>query len=594
MSTMSADPQDIFEQADKDSPDFAVEGPSTAVYLHQMKKEIDADWYGQDHKEQRVGAYRLLDKLGEGGMAIVYRATQLSTNREVALKVVSLKGGTRNDMAQQVFREASALAMIDHPNVISCFGFGEDKGRMYMALEILKGKDSHDLIADNGNLPFANDILFDICKQAISGFQMVYKAGFIHRDIKPANIFVNDTGVVKVADLGLAWKGADISVEGAKAGLGTPSYMSPEQVLGELEIDVRSDIYSMGASMYFYATGRAPFIGDDPMDVMRQVLNNTPADMCSINDDIPEGLSLIVNKAMQKNRELRYATWKEFNQDVDAVSRGQMPQHAEVVNELQQVIDEHGAFSAENNGVAGKIIIAATLLALIAGAVSFVFADPEHDHYDSVVHDDDAASAQHTDMRKIQLSQLGAATLSGSVHKTVHGYQVQSGACTFSQTESLLNTMIQNNVFTVELTLTPEKDNGRELARIMTFSRAYGSRNFTIAQKGTSYEIRVRTSDSQSGLKPRFVIENVVTVGQQQHLLFVRNAKQHILYINGRKVLAVDVFGSLDNWDNKYPLILGNDIKGSSPWSGHIHDITFYSTVFDQEMVDAHIKKIQM
>ncbi|NRA40442.1 MAG: hypothetical protein HRU15_20025, partial [Planctomycetes bacterium] len=93
---MSADPRDVFEEADKDSPDFAVEGPSTAVYMHQVKKELDTDWYDKDQKEQRIGAYRLMDKLGEGGMAIIYRAQQLSTDREVAVKVVSLKGGTRN------------------------------------------------------------------------------------------------------------------------------------------------------------------------------------------------------------------------------------------------------------------------------------------------------------------------------------------------------------------------------------------------------------------------------------------------------------------------------------------------------------------
>ena len=346
---MSADPRDVFDEADAETSEFSTESPSTAVYLHQVKSELDEEWYQKEHKTERIGAYRIKDKLGEGGMAQVYRAQQLSTDREVAVKVVSLKGGTRNDMAQQVFREASALAMIDHPNVIGCFGFGEDKGRMYMALEILNGKDTNDVIVDNGNQPFSNEKLFDISMQAISGFQMVYNAGFIHRDIKPANIFLNNDGVVKVADLGLAWKGADVSMENVKSGaMGTPAYMSPEQILDEVELDVRSDIYSMGASIFFYATGRTPFLGDDPMEVMKQALSENPPDMREINSNIPDGLCRVVNKAMQKDREHRYPNWKQFYQDLELVRDGNEPVNADIVNELQELIRETGAFTAQS------------------------------------------------------------------------------------------------------------------------------------------------------------------------------------------------------------------------------------------------------
>ena len=168
-------PTDVFDEADGEAPEhFPTDCPSTAVYLKQVKSELDKDWYQKEHKTERIGAYVIKDKLGEGGMAQVYRATQMSTNREVAVKVVSLKGGTRNDMAQQVFREASALALIDHPNVINCYGFGEDRGRMYMALEILDGHDSNDIVVFNNNKPLDNEQIFNIAMQAIAGFQMVY------------------------------------------------------------------------------------------------------------------------------------------------------------------------------------------------------------------------------------------------------------------------------------------------------------------------------------------------------------------------------------------------------------------------------------
>ncbi|NRA39742.1 MAG: protein kinase, partial [Planctomycetes bacterium] len=488
-----------------------------------------------------------------------------------------------------VFREASALAMIDHPNVISCFGFGEDKGRMYMALEILKGKDSNDLIVDNGGQPFSNEKLFNVSKQAIAGFQMVYKAGFIHRDIKPANIFVNDDGIVKVADLGLAWKGADISVEGAKGGLGTPSYMSPEQVLDEVEIDVRSDIYSMGASIYFYATGRSPFTGSDPMDIMRQVLSDQPDSIHSINSEVPEGVLLVVNKAMQKDRDLRYPSWKEFYEDVDAVSQGRAPQHAEVVNELQQAIADHGAFSAESSGSGGKIIGIIIVLILAAAGAFFALQGPS-DNTDPEDNESQLVNNPDPIIADVHLSQLGNADIIDSAEALDDGYVLDAGSVVFRETKPLLNAIIENNVFSVELIITPEKDSGRDLARIVTFSRAYSSRNFTIAQKGGSFEIRVRTSNSQSGLRPRFVIDDVVNVGQRQHLMFVRTAKQHLLYIDGKEVFAVDVFGSLDNWDNSYPLILGNDIKGSSPWSGIIHGAIFFPSEFNAQKVSQRFK----
>ncbi len=572
---MTADPQDVFDEADDETSEFSADGPSTAVYLHQVKSELDEDWYQKEHKTQRIGAYRIKDKLGEGGMAQVYRAEQLNSDREVAVKVVSLKGGTRNDMAQQVFREASALAMIDHPNVISCFGFGEDKGRMYMALEILDGKDSHDLIEDNGMQPFSLDKIFDISLQAISGFQMVFKAGFIHRDIKPANIFVNNDGVVKVADLGLAWKGADVSMENVKSGaLGTPSFMSPEQILDEEELDVRSDIYSMGATIFFYATGRTPFIGDDPMVVMKQALSESHPDMREFNSQIPEGLVQIVNKAMQKDRKMRYENWKDMFADLELVRDGKAPENAAVVNEVEEIIRQSGAFTAQKKESSNGLIIGifVVIVAAVIGAVVLTGGS------EGEKPDKDPKQTQQPNNGEIvrhSIFDLKNGKISGeaSIHKD--HISLNGGVIHYADMSSLINEIKASKQFSVEIVVSSANNTQAGPARIVTFSKTYAARNFTIAQNKEAYEVRVRNSTAISGLRPRFVLEKSVTPNAAQHLLFVREKDHHVLYLNGKEVLRVGVFGHVGNWDESFPMLLGNDIKNSSPWIGTIHKLDF-------------------
>ena len=574
---MSADPRDVFDEVDAETSELSNESPSTAVYLHQVKEELDDEWYQKEHKTERIGAYRIQDKLGEGGMAMVYRAQQLSTDREVAVKVVSLKGGARNDMAQQVFREASALAMIDHPNVISCFGFGEDKGRMYMALEILDGKDTADVIVDEGNKPFELERLFDISLQAIAGFQMVYKAGFIHRDIKPANIFLNNDGVVKVADLGLAWKGADVSMENIKSGaMGTPAYMSPEQVFDEVELDVRSDIYSMGATIFFYATGRTPFLGDDPMEVMKQAITETPPDMREINPNIPEGLCRVVVKAMQKDREHRYPNWKQFYDDLSLVRDGEEPQNADIVNELQQLMQDQGAFVAEKSGGSLNLVIVAFVVVVLA-IIGFVV----YQNSSEVVTEDDDPDPLTTETVAESTSVYELTGFAAQGEASMHNNYIalNGGVLRCDQSAALIKSIKKSDVFSVELVVTPANNTQGGPARIITFSKTYASRNFTIAQDEGAYEVRVRTSTASSGLRPRIVADEVVKPNQKQHILFVREKGMHVLYVDGVEHVREEVYGHIGNWDEKCPLLLGNDIKQTAAWVGTIHSLDFVNKV---------------
>lgn len=583
--------RDVFDEADAEADEetgaFSAESPSTAVYLHQVKSELNDDWYQQEHKTERIGAYKIKGKLGEGGMAQVYRAEQMSSDREVAVKVVSLKGGTRNDMAQQVFREASALAMIDHPNVISCFGFGEDKGRMYMALEILDGKDSHDLIEENGNRPLSLDKIFDISMQAIAGFQMVYKAGFIHRDIKPANIFVNNDGVVKVADLGLAWKGADVSMENMKSGaLGTPSFMSPEQIIDEVEIDVRSDIYSMGATIFFYATGRTPFSGDDPMAIMKQALNEEPPSMRSINPSVPEALDKVVHKCMQKDRDLRYASWKELYSELELVRDGKEPVNTGVLNEAQELARTQAiaatATKKSSNGFIVGIFVLVVITVLGIVIAKTVSAAPD-DETDAPV---ETPTAEAPVFSVFDLYFVA----DGEAVKHKDYISLNGGMLRCDDTTELIQTLKKHKYFSVELILTPANCTQGGPARILTFSQSYAARNFTVAQEKDAVEVRVRSSTALSGLRPRFVAAGSLEPNRAHHLLFVRDSAHHILYLNGQEVLRTKIYGHIGNWVDSFPLLLGSDIEKSAPWHGTLHKLDFICTALSKADAEAHYK----
>ncbi|MFM2090469.1 MAG: Serine/threonine-protein kinase PknB [Planctomycetota bacterium] len=272
-----------------------------------------------------IAGFDLGEVLGEGGMGCVYRAVQRSLGRQVALKVIGGQFAKDAEFSERFLREARAAGAISHPNVITCFDVGISGDRLYMALELVTGGDAAQLAKRcGGHLPEVRAV--EIVADATRGLCAVARAGLIHRDIKPSNIFITEDGVAKLADLGLARTTAgDDRMTVTGRALGTPAFMSPEQARGDADVDIRSDIYALGATLYALVAGRAPFEGTSPWVVVAKVLNDEPVDPRTVVKTIPDGVVKVALRAMAKDRAQRYPTPEHFLTDLERLLAGQAP-----------------------------------------------------------------------------------------------------------------------------------------------------------------------------------------------------------------------------------------------------------------------------
>jgi hypothetical protein len=253
------------------------------------------------------GSYRTVRELGRGGMGVVYEAEDIHSGRRVALKV--LASPLEDDRARQRFvREGRLAASINHPHVVFVFAAEESDGHPVIAMELMAGTLA-DRLKREGRL--ASTVAVDAVLQIISGLQAAADAAILHRDIKPSNCFVDAHGVIKVGDFGIARsQRPSEETQLATGGVisGTPAYASPEQLRGAA-VDVRADIYSVGATLYELVTGRRPFEGSDLMELLMRVANDPPAPPHVVNPDVPRGLGAVILRCLAKARERRFADY---------------------------------------------------------------------------------------------------------------------------------------------------------------------------------------------------------------------------------------------------------------------------------------------
>ncbi len=265
-----------------------------------------------------AGRYELLEKIGDGGMAVVYRAMDKLLSRHVAVKILKPQFTGDEKFIENFRKESHAAARLTHANIVGVYDVGKEGNINYIVMELVKGKALSDIIKEEGPLDYRR--VMDLSRQIASGLSAAHKAGIIHRDVKPHNILVNEDGVAKIADFGIA-KAVSVNtiVENTEETIiGSVHYFSPEQARGGF-VDERSDLYSLGIVMYEMLTGDVPFDGDNPVSIALMHINDPIVPPSKIVDGIPPALEKIVMKATDKIQINRYQTAEELIKALDEV-----------------------------------------------------------------------------------------------------------------------------------------------------------------------------------------------------------------------------------------------------------------------------------
>ena len=308
-------------------------------------------------KENTVGEFKLLKKLGEGAMGAVFKAQQPSFNRTVALKVLFKQVGDNPKLVKRMYQEGLIMGRLDHPNIVCGYGVGEDKGWHYIAMEYVDGQNLAKWLSRVGTLSVGDALhVIILCARAL---QYAHKLELIHRDIKPDNVLITKEGDVKIADFGMVKAlDADLSLTQTGHAVGTPWYMPLEQAKNAKDADARSDIYALGCTLYCMLTGNPPFKGKSIFEVLKAKEEASYIAARQINPEVPERLDLILAKMTAKHVKYRYQSCAEVIQDLEAL---------DMANEELEFVKQAGKSSEHDTvAIAQKTMVTSQAFATVA------------------------------------------------------------------------------------------------------------------------------------------------------------------------------------------------------------------------------------
>lgn len=300
-------------------------GVVTASQLKRMANPADDS---MSQSLQQIPGFQIMQKIGAGAMASVYKAKQLSLDRIVAIKILPKRLSEDPEFVKRFIAEGRAAAKLNHNNIVQAIDVGEYAGYHYFVMEFVDGHTVYDEMAKQR--VYDEKAALDVIIQMAKALQHAHERGFIHRDVKPKNIMLTKGGTAKLADMGLARQANDAEAAAAEKGraFGTPYYISPEQVRGVADVDFRADIYSLGATLYHMVTGKVPFEGASPAAIMQKHLKEPLVPPDHLNPRLSTGMAEVVERMMAKDRNKRYASTSDLLTDLERIARGEAPLQA--------------------------------------------------------------------------------------------------------------------------------------------------------------------------------------------------------------------------------------------------------------------------